>query len=403
VGSKLFVLGTSAFPGSGQDEFADLLRLRLPVVVYRSGDLVRGIARERGVEATRDNLQQVRRELDAQHGRGYLPEKLADQIDGLGRPAIITGIRTLEEEVLYRERFDFRLLFVHADETTRCTRVLKRGEAKDPSTVTAFSQQMLAEAKLFDVAELRARADEEFECGMLLDDFRRDFDRLVSPLSCVRELADRMGTQLPSAPAGRAPAVALESKRVLAEPVLYAGGTFEILRQDIEVRKAGYSQVVGVEVARRSPGVRVLMADSGRVMVIREYRVEHGGWDYRLPGGKVYDKLERFRASIADGRDMTEEARIAAAKELEEEAGLVADELKLIGISSAGASVIWDLYYFHCPRWRFGSTRVAESDEIIYAEWVSSERLIEMCYSGEVREDRTASVVLRFFLNKGRE
>lgn len=47
------------------------------------------------------------------------------------------------------------------------------------------------------------------------------------------------------------------------------------------------------EVARRAPGVRVIVHDAKeqKVLLTREFRRELDAWDYRLPGGKVFDTL----------------------------------------------------------------------------------------------------------------
>lgn len=53
------------------------------------------------------------------------------------------------------------------------------------------------------------------------------------------------------------------------------------------------------EVARRAPGVRVIIANKAKeqILLTKEFRQELSDWDYRLPGGKVYDTLDDYTIS----------------------------------------------------------------------------------------------------------
>lgn len=52
------------------------------------------------------------------------------------------------------------------------------------------------------------------------------------------------------------------------------------------------------EVAERAPGVRILAEVTGGsekyIVLTQEKRREAEGYDYRLPGGKVFDSLKEF-------------------------------------------------------------------------------------------------------------
>ena len=59
------------------------------------------------------------------------------------------------------------------------------------------------------------------------------------------------------------------------------------------------------ELAKRSPGVRVLITDGDKILLNKERRHElDGGFDLRLPGGKVYDDIEAWVADY--GTDAVE-------------------------------------------------------------------------------------------------
>ena len=68
------------------------------------------------------------------------------------------------------------------------------------------------------------------------------------------------------------------------EEIVYKGKIFEVVRQPM---KAGDAKVV-FEIARRSPGTRLIIIKNDKILTSREFRTELDVYDYRLPGGKVF-------------------------------------------------------------------------------------------------------------------
>src|ERR1041384_1882054 len=57
----------------------------------------------------------------------------------------------------------------------------------------------------------------------------------------------------------------------------------------------------GFERAVRPPGVRlILQNEAGEILMTKEFRKEQGKYDYRLPGGKVFDDLESYLSVRSD-------------------------------------------------------------------------------------------------------
>ncbi len=85
------------------------------------------------------------------------------------------------------------------------------------------------------------------------------------------------------------------------------------------------------EKARRAPGTRLIIADkdSKKVLLTREFRRELGEWDYRLPGGKVFDTLDEFEAFRESDDDIVDAAKKQAINEAQQEAGIEIDVLEL--------------------------------------------------------------------------
>jgi 8-oxo-dGTP pyrophosphatase MutT (NUDIX family) len=132
-------------------------------------------------------------------------------------------------------------------------------------------------------------------------------------------------------------------------------------------------------------------------LLTREYRIEIQTYDYRLPGGKVFDTLEEYEHALTTGEDLDTVAKKAAARELHEETGLRALNLSPLGISHCGATIAWDLHYFHCSRYsEDGDRRDRDVDEDITVMWLPIAEARKMCFSGDISEDRSALQLLRF-------
>jgi ADP-ribose pyrophosphatase len=175
------------------------------------------------------------------------------------------------------------------------------------------------------------------------------------------------------------------------EELVFSGWTFEIVHKKME----GEGKSFSLEIARRSPGVRLIIIKDGNILLTKEYRFELNGYDYRLPGGKVFDRLSEYRTALEKKESMPDAAMKAAKLECEEETGLVAKSMRHFHTSIAGATVQWDLFYFIVDDF-IESKQKLGSTEIIHPEWMPFEKARELCMGGKMSEDRSVGVLLRF-------
>ncbi len=154
------------------------------------------------------------------------------------------------------------------------------------------------------------------------------------------------------------------------------------------------------EVARRAPGVRLIIHDqlAGKILLTKEFRQELGEWDYRLPGGKVFDSLDEFEAFRTSGKDILEAAKAQAINEAQQEAGVEIAELNLYKKSILGATVEWDLYVFETSHWQLSiEGQELEVGEKIEADnWVTYDEAKKMILSGSMQEERIALILLQW-------
>lgn len=186
------------------------------------------------------------------------------------------------------------------------------------------------------------------------------------------------------------------------ERVTHEGRMIEVVEKD--VIENGKQKTF--EYARRSPGIRLIISKGDRIYLTKELRHElndykyasGGTYDYRLPGGKVFDSLSEYKAAIESGADTGRAAKQAAIKEAKEEAGIEAKNIRLLHKSICGSSVIWDLFYFLVED--FDDIGQQIEDEDITVTPVSRDEAKAMTLDGRMSEERSALVLLRYLEGK---
>lgn len=184
-----------------------------------------------------------------------------------------------------------------------------------------------------------------------------------------------------------------EMKNNGPEKIVYKGDIFEIVKQPMII---GDKKVV-FEIARRAPGVRLIIVKNNKIIVTREFRTELGDYDYRLPGGKVFDSLSEYKNHFSD--DILSFAIESAKHECREEVGLIVKNINHFITTKSGATVIWDLIYFVVDD--FEKNEIGQELEIgekIDVEWKTFEEIKKLCKEGKISEDRSVGVLFKFFL-----
>ena len=175
------------------------------------------------------------------------------------------------------------------------------------------------------------------------------------------------------------------------EKITHQGKIIEVVQKEFEHNKK--TQIF--EFARRSPGTRLIIPKGDKILISKEHRHEVGGYDYRLPGGKVYDSLEEYNKALELNIDISESAKRAAIKEAKEEVGIEVKDISFFHKSICGATVVWDLFYFIVNDFNQLSQELEEGEDIIIEE-IERSKVIEMCLNGTISEERSALVLLRY-------
>lgn len=160
------------------------------------------------------------------------------------------------------------------------------------------------------------------------------------------------------------------------------------------------------EVARRAPGVRLVIANKAErtLLLTREFRRELNDYDYRLSGGKVFDTIDEYIAFRDGGGDIREAAKVKAKAEGSEEAGLDIEELEEFAVSTLGTTVEWDLYVFEVGKWSKNEVgqQLEAGEDITADEWFAYDQVENMILSGKMQEERIALILLRWIKQQGK-
>jgi ADP-ribose pyrophosphatase len=150
----------------------------------------------------------------------------------------------------------------------------------------------------------------------------------------------------------------------------------------------------------RPPGTRIIAIENKKIYLQKEHRLESNNeFDWRLPGGKVFDRFEEYEKYI--GEQIPEEIILSAGKkELLEEAKMVTEKISIYKKSTCGASVEWDLYYLFCENTKNVNHTHHETEEIVDGKYFTFDEVKTMCLFGEIDEDRTVAILLKFINEK---
>ena len=170
----------------------------------------------------------------------------------------------------------------------------------------------------------------------------------------------------------------LTEKRLSGE-LIYDGCVVHLWRDEIELPDGGR----GVrEIVRHVGAVAVLpLTDKGEVICVRQYRYPFAEVLLEIPAGKLDSPDE----------DIIEAAR----RELREETGAVGGELIPLGTLYPSVAIFDEkIHMFAAVGFDMGETD-RDEDEFMEVERIPLPKLVEMVMSGEIRDAKTQTAVLK--------
>ncbi|MCX6823439.1 MAG: NUDIX domain-containing protein [candidate division SR1 bacterium] len=178
--------------------------------------------------------------------------------------------------------------------------------------------------------------------------------------------------------------------QLINEEIVFQGKIIEVVQQTVKI---GDKELLR-EIARRAPGVRLIIIDGNKILLTKEFRRELNAEDYRLPGGKVFDTLVEYNKYE---NNIEQYCLVAAKRECEEETGLIPQDISLYHVSKVGATIERDLYYYVITKFTVHEKgQQLETGEHISVEWKTREDVLDIIKQGGMQEDRSVGVFMRF-------
>jgi dephospho-CoA kinase len=177
------VIGAVGQNGSGKDEVLKYLKARYGVPFFSTGDMVREIAAQEGLEPTRENLHGISERYFQEQGEGCFVRLLAERIrQDKGSVVGVSGIRSLADVQILRDAFKQAFVLINVaikNPHERYERMVRRGEGRDPQSYEQFLAQDQSEEELFHIAAAGKQADYVISNDGTLADLHKAIDELV--------------------------------------------------------------------------------------------------------------------------------------------------------------------------------------------------------------------------------
>lgn len=168
------IIGLCGRAGAGKTTVGGIVESHFPNVrVISTGDMIRQLLRERGLDETHENLQAVNQEIVETRGDDYI-SFIFDFLDDRHPFALIDSFRRLADVVCIAKRFENPMVVhVAATEEMRLARLLKRSRTADPYDVKSF-QDLKKREDLWGVDDLCRQATVEVANVDSIADLRRE-------------------------------------------------------------------------------------------------------------------------------------------------------------------------------------------------------------------------------------
>lgn len=164
--------------------------------------------------------------------------------------------------------------------------------------------------------------------------------------------------------------------QILQRDVAYQGRAFEVQRLTVRLPDGNVRQF---DLVQHNPSITVIpVTNDGRILFVRQYRMGAEDSLLELPAGV-----------LENGEDPLEGAR----RELREETGMDAGELKLLGRAYLAPGYSSELMYFYLGRDLLPAPLEQDDDEFLHLESLTIEESLGMARRGEFLDSKTLAAM----------
>lgn len=163
----------------------------------------------------------------------------------------------------------------------------------------------------------------------------------------------------------------------LSSETLFKGNVIELRRDMVELENGS---AAAREVIHHNGGVAALaIDDDGNVLFVKQFRYPYGEVLLELPAGKL---------------NAGEDPAACGLRELEEETGYIAEDLRFLGkVYPTPGYTDEILYLYAAEKLSFKGQRLDE-DEFLTVVKIPYEKAVEKCLNGEIKDGKTLIAIL---------
>lgn len=143
------------------------------------------------------------------------------------------------------------------------------------------------------------------------------------------------------------------------------------------------------EVVSHPGGVAILpLTDEGEALLVRQYRYPVGKTLLEVPAGKLEKGEDHYLAGL---------------RELEEEVGAIPEKMEYLGGLYVSPGFCTEMIHLYLATGLKVGTAHPDEDEFLHVERMPFDKLVEMVMAGEIQDAKTAALVMKTKLLKGKE
>lgn len=172
------ILCIAGLMGSGKDTAAEYISRKYGYKIIDYANILREICRRKGLELTRDNLQNLR----IKHGNTFLAEEAVSRIKKYGSEKIIlTPMRRSEDFEIPKKEFGdgVKLVLIESDTKKRFVRLKNRWRENAPKDFTEFERQEKRENDIFNFEKTFSYAEFKIKNDGTVREFEKNIDNVM--------------------------------------------------------------------------------------------------------------------------------------------------------------------------------------------------------------------------------
>lgn len=181
------IIGITGTLGAGKGTIVDYLTKHYGFLHFSVRGYLSKIIEQRGLPLNRDTLVAVANELREKNSPSFIAEELFREAQQTGKDCIIESLRTVGEINALRQRGNFYLFAVDADQKLRYSRIVDRASATDKINFQTFAENEAREMNSTDpnkqnLAACMKLADFTFTNNGSFDDLYRQVDEALKKI-----------------------------------------------------------------------------------------------------------------------------------------------------------------------------------------------------------------------------